>query len=54
METQSTAWRQRAWNDTSASGESAYEESWYQVLKRLSEEGASDDADAGGDDGVSG
>ena len=52
MDTQSTAWRQRAWNDTPASGESAYEESWYQVLKRLSEEVASEDPDGGGDDGV--
>jgi hypothetical protein len=47
METQSTAWRERAWDDTSVSGESAYEENWYQVLKRLSEQDAPDDA---GDD----
>jgi hypothetical protein len=48
METQSTASRRWATEDASMPSEPAYEDSWYRVLKRLSEEGAPDDADTGG------
>jgi len=50
MEIQNTMPRERVGQAESTSSESAYEDSWYRVLKRLADEGDSDDADAGGDD----
>lgn len=53
METKNTAPLERGRPVAAISSESAYEDSWYRVLKRLSEEGGSDDAYVGGDDGRS-
>lgn len=53
MEPQNAA---RGWanDDPTMSNDPAYEDSWYRVLKRLSEEGASDAPDRGSDDGGTG
>jgi hypothetical protein len=49
METQNTAFLEHE-PAAPISSECAYEDAWYRVLKRLSEEGAPDDGDVGGED----
>jgi hypothetical protein len=51
METQSAASRRWVTEDPSMPSEPAYEDSWYRVLKRLSDEGVPDGPDSGGDEG---
>ena len=49
MEPQGGAARGWADEETSMSSEPAYEDNWYRVLKRLSDEEVADDPPAGGD-----